>query len=216
MNNKIVNVVMFTVGAVVGSAVTWGLIRSKYEQIVQEEIASVREEYSSLMQKVKNSTDDNTISDSEGTSEDEYDDEEDDDSDSTTDSDLVEYNRIVRRYHITPTYDENDEEGGTGDPDEAPYINGPYCITPEEFSSSPPGYSAQALDYYADGILADGWGVKLNIHETIGEDSLEEFSNYVDDVLYVRNERKQVDYEVTKDPRTYAEAVNTNPSPYSL
>ena len=87
-------------------------------------------------------------------------------------------------------------------------------ISPDDFASSPPGYSAQPLDYFADGILADGWGVELDIEETIGEESLEHFGEYADDLLYVRNERKEIDYEVTKDPRTYAEAVQTNPNSY--
>ena len=48
MNNKIINVVLFTAGAAIGSVVTWTFIKKKYEQIAQEEIDSVKEEYSRL------------------------------------------------------------------------------------------------------------------------------------------------------------------------
>ena len=42
MNNAIV----FTIGAAVGSMVTWKLLKTKYAQIANEEIASVKELYS--------------------------------------------------------------------------------------------------------------------------------------------------------------------------
>ena len=51
---------LFTAGAAIGSVVTWKLVKTKYEQIAQEEIDSVKEEYASLMKlmrdKLKNST----------------------------------------------------------------------------------------------------------------------------------------------------------------
>ena len=47
MNKNILsNAIMFAAGAAVGSVVTWKLIKTKYEQLVQEEIESVREVYS--------------------------------------------------------------------------------------------------------------------------------------------------------------------------
>ena len=46
MNNKVVNVLMFAAGAAVGSVVTWKLVKTKYEQIARDEIASVKEVFS--------------------------------------------------------------------------------------------------------------------------------------------------------------------------
>ena len=43
MNNKVVSFVMFAAGAVIGSAVAWKLTKNKYEQIMEEEIATMRE-----------------------------------------------------------------------------------------------------------------------------------------------------------------------------
>ena len=137
---------------------------------------------------------------------------------------MVEYYKLTSKYRsndnekVSEEDNENNEEGGSGDEDENdlgfPYINGPYVISADDFNSSPPGYNAQPLDYFADGILADGWGVVLDIEETIGEDSLEHFGDDQDDILYVRNERNEIDYEITRDPRTYDEARRTNPNPY--
>ena len=206
MNNKLFSFIMFTTGAAIGSFVTWKAIKTKYERFAQEEIDSVKEEFSRLSKIRKESN--NRQNEDEDT---EAGDIEWNDTDQ---DDLVEYSNITARYRSSSDDDETDEEGDEWSEGEVPYINGPYVISPDDFSSSPPGYSAQPLDYFADGILADGWGVELDIEETIGEESLEHFGEYADDLLYVRNERKEIDYEVTKDPRTYAEAVQTNPNSY--
>ena len=206
MNNKLFSFIMFTTGAAIGSLVTWKAIKTKYERLAQEEIDSVKEEFSRLSKIRKesnnrqNEDEDTEVGDIEWNG--------------TDQDDLVEYSNITARYRSSSDDDETDEEGDEWSEGEVPYINGPYVISPDDFASSPPGYSAQPLDYFADGILADGWGVELDIEETIGEESLEHFGEYADDLLYVRNERKEIDYEVTKDPRTYAEAVQTNPNSY--
>ena len=49
MNRKtLVKAFIFVAGAAIGSAVTWKVVKNKYEQITQEEIKSVKEEYSRL------------------------------------------------------------------------------------------------------------------------------------------------------------------------
>lgn len=46
MSSKVMNTVIFAVGAAVGSAVTWKLVKDKYEKLAQEEIDSVKEVFS--------------------------------------------------------------------------------------------------------------------------------------------------------------------------
>ena len=207
--NMLVKAFIFVAGATIGSAVTWKVIKNKYEQITQEEIKSVKEEYSRLSKLMRMEID-ACHRVTEAHTEDEVTDN-DDSIDNNLDfsepeNNQVEYHKLTSKYRGTPDESESNEEGdGIGD-DDLPFINGPYVISPDEFASSPPGYSACPIDYYKDGILADGWGVKLNIEETIGEDAINHFGDYVDDVVHVRNERTQIDYEVTRDPRTYKEA----------
>ena len=213
MNNKLLNVIMFAVGAAIGSAVTWKLVKDKYEQISNEEIASVRDEYRDLLSKMKKKLQESVEYKEPETEETMEDRSKDDDKDAIKEEkERVEYHQMSSRYRGS----EDDEEGGEWDQneDEVQRINGPYVITPDEFSSSPPGYNVQPLDYFADGILADDWGMTLDIEETIGEESLDHIGEYVDDIVYVRNERTEIDYEVTKDPRTYKDALQTNPDPY--
>lgn len=206
MNRKLFNVFLVAVGATIGSAVTWKVVTTKYEKIVQEEIDSVKEEYKNLMQRTKNQE----VVDCD----EEPDEVEDNDSvenvfEPARDSEVFEYHNISSRYRSSEDIEEEDaEEGGAGDLDDAPYINGPYVISPDDFRCSPPGYNAQALDYFADGVLADSWGNELDIEEVIGEDSLDHFGEYVDDIVYVRNDRKEVDYEVTCDIRRYEDVYD--------
>ena len=59
--------------------------------------------------------------------------------------------------------------------------------------------------------MADDWGIEKDIEETIGEDALDHFGDYAEEVVHVRNEREELDYEVTLDPRRYVD-VNPNNS----
>ena len=207
MNKKLLNILVFTVGAAVGSAVTWKLVKNKYEQIANEEIASVKEEYADLLGRMKTKLqEDRNCENSTDAENDIY----------TDDYDQAEYDELASIYRSSDEDEEDSEEGGKWDLDEddVPYMNAPYVITPDDFSSSPPGYNAQPLNYFADGVLTDDWGVVLDLDETIGEDSVEHFGEYVDDVVYVRDERLEIDYEVTRDPRTYKESLNRNSDPY--
>ena len=204
MKKVLFNLFLVTVGAAVGSAVTWKVIKDKYERITQEEIDSVKEEYQYLR--------DLMCSDEKVSlkSHEEHDDDvEKEDVFEPTNDELFNYHDITSAYRSSENIEEkNDEEGGTGDSDDAPYINGPYVISPDDFRCSPPGYNAQALDYFADGVLADGWGVEMDIENTIGEESLNHFGDYVDEIVYVRNERLEVDYEVTCDSRKYSDVYD--------
>ena len=48
MKDTLNNVLIFAVGAAIGSAVTWKLLKTKYERIAQEEIDSVKEVFGLL------------------------------------------------------------------------------------------------------------------------------------------------------------------------
>ena len=225
--DMLVKAFIFTAGAAIGSVVTWKVIKTKYEQISNEEIESVREEYQRLTKIMRMEIDacrkataahtkvDNAVD--EDDDEDDIDYPDDDDRDFTEkEKEQVEYYKITSRYRGSyEENNENNEEGEEDGDDEVPYVNGPYVITPEDFASSPPGYNCCPLDYYKDGTLADGWGVPMDIEETIGEEALDHFGEYVDDVVYVRNERLELDYEVTRDPRTYKEAERAYSDPNS-
>ena len=213
MNNKVFGAIIFTSGAIIGSLVTWKVIKTKYEDIAQEEIDSVKEEYTRLMVSMKKKLNDSVTYKDDNNE----DDRSEKDTDNIDDSIMTNYNEIVKGYCSSDeeekTQNEKEGEEKEEDNDGVSYMAAPYVISPDDFGSVP-GYNVEPLDYFADGILADGWGIELDIAETIGEDAINHFGDYDDDVVYVRNEQTKLEYEVTRDPRTYAEAVRTNPNPY--
>lgn len=224
MNKTLCNVLLVTVGAAIGSLVTWKVVKTKYEQIAQEEIDSVKDEYKRVMDLQRKEVElyrnkQTAIQNESEESSEELDDEyypDDDERDFTaSEKEQIEYYKLTNRYRKTEESDDDktNKEGDEEEEDLVQYVNGPYVISPEEFGDEP-SFSTQPLDYFADGVLADGWGIELDLDETIGEDAIDHFGDYVDDIVYVRNERTEIDYEVTRDPRTYAEAVRTNPNPY--
>lgn len=213
MNNKVFGAIIFTAGAIIGSLVTWKVIKTKYEGIAQEEIDSVKEEYTRLMVSMKKKLNDSVTYKDDNNE----DDESEKDTDNIDDSIMTNYNEIIKNYCSSDEEEDNQNEKKGDekekDNDGVSYMKAPYVISPDDFGSVP-GYNVEPLDYFADGILADGWGVELDIADTIGEDAVNHFGDYDDDVVYVRNEQTELEYEVTRDPRTYAEAVRTNPNPY--
>jgi hypothetical protein len=204
MNQKIINVLVFTAGAAIGSLVTWKVVKDRYERILQEEIDSVKETWERLAHE---ESDDDCDDEDELDEDNEDGEEEDEGFDSST---MTDYASLASKYgHTSGKSAENDGKG-EGD-DEVPYINGPYVIPPEEYGNGNFDHGLYCLTYYSDDVLANDWWETLDIEETIGRDALEHFGDYTDDIVHVRNERLNGDYEVVRDYRTYAEVTANDP-----
>lgn len=200
MNKKLFNVLVFTAGAAVGSLVTWKVVKTKYERILQEEIDSFKETYALCMR--GQSDKDKKCDDIDETMDDDEDYEYEE-------SEIINYHTLAKMYNKSGDETENDGEG-EGD-EEVPYINGPVVIMPEDFGNGNYDHDCYCLTYYSDGVLSNDWYEELNIEETIGEDALEHFGDYAEDIVHVRNERMNADYEVVRDYRTYAEMIANDP-----
>lgn len=203
MKNTMINILVFTAGAAIGSLVTWKLVKTKYERIAQEEIDSVKETWARRNKRVHEDSNDERCC---GTPEDEEDPEEEYDP-----AVLTDYAALTRRYTGSSGNDTNEEGGGDDhDPiDDA--IPGPYVIEPGEFGNGNFDHELHCITYYADHVLADDWWNVLDIEETIGEEALDHFGDFTEDVVHVRNERLRRDYEVVNDIRRFAEVVAENP-----
>lgn len=203
MKKTIFNVFLFATGAAVGSLVTWRILKTKYDRLIQEEIDSVKETFARMAR--EESTDEEEICE---------DDEEDDRGRSDDDAEwdpavLTEYETLAGRYgRSSDVVDDNDKEGGG---DDGASFDTPEVITPEECGDGTFDHSIHCLTYYSDGVLADDWFGTYNIEDTIGEDALNHFGEYVDDVVYVRNYELKADYEVTRDDRKFSEMVEMHP-----
>lgn len=216
MNRKIINLIIFTVGAAFGSAVTWKIVKDKYEKIVQEEIKSVKEvfydrfndsnEESSSEESGDEMSEEDPISDYRKINWDEL--EDLDPSELEEEEYQADYaGTVVSKYEdIANIY----KEGGadnmpTSDPRE------PYVIEPIEFGELD-DYKTFELTYYEDGILEDeDYDIVKNPEEILGPDALGSFGEYEDDSVFVRNERLRADFQILKDYRTYDEARSIGP-----
>lgn len=84
----------------------------------------------------------------------------------------------------------------------------PYIITPDEFGEDET-HETETLFYFEDGILTDSEYIPIEDIETmVGSQSLKAFGMYEDDAVYVRNDEHLMDYEILKEPNTFAETVD--------
>lgn len=189
MNKGFIFTFAFAFGAAAGSAVTWKLLKTKYEQLAREEVNEVREYYANKAS--ADNTCDAGDTDESSTQEDE--------SETPVEENVrTEYSAIASMYSNN---DEKKEEGG----DKPMSRTEPYVISPAEFGEME-NYEVITLIYYNDGVLADRDNNRIeDIESCIGYDSLNHFGEYEDDAVYVRNDDAMTDYEVLLDESDYAD-----------
>ena len=206
MNSTLKGVLIFVLGAAAGSLATWKLIEKKYKDIAQEEIDSVKDTFSKMKKneypdKLEDYPDFEEFDDS-------YDSDEEPKSEQKIDRnnkpDIVEYAKILSETGYTnyaERQDKKEKKGVEPVEDERPYV-----ISPDEFGEKD-GYENVTLTYYADGVLTDYFdNVISNVDEVVGFDSLDHFGEYEDDVVFVRNEKMETDYEILRDLRDFNES----------
>lgn len=181
MNNKIVCALAFMVGAACGSIATFKFAEKKYKRIADEEIESVKQVFSTRKNSDETEAEDDE-SEPEQESEDEY------------KEDRLMHSAIVRG-----------ESYLVEDPEMDVPIDRPYIIEPEEFAELD-GYDAVMLTLYADGVLENEFGEVIeDIEGLIGKDPIRHFAETYDELVYVRNNKEETDFEVQRDHRRYSE-----------
>ena len=178
--NKATTIMAFFIGTAVGSIATWKLLKTKYEQIAQEEIDSIKERYSKNHE--ENEEEEINIPDESkpinGIDE---------------KPDLSIYTKKLKEQG----YLSDVEEGGTDD------MEKPYVISPDEYGEMD-DYDLYSYVYYADKVLADENNEPIeDVDQRIGLESLNHFGEYGDDSVYVRNDKLKADYEILLDDEKY-------------
>lgn len=86
--------------------------------------------------------------------------------------------------------------------------NFPYVITEEEFMQDEENYSKISVKYYdKDSSLVDDRDQYIpNADSIVGDDNMEQFGIGTDspDIVYVRNDRLESDFEVTREHANYS------------
>ena len=200
MKNIITSILLFTAGAGIGSAVTWKLLKTKYEQIAQEEIDSVKEVYSRRARAAANPK----PIEGEGV----------EGSHISEKPDLMEYAAKLKEEgymdYSTKNKDEDEDEQEekkpyTSDMDGYSYDEEPYVIAPEHFGEYD-DYETQSLTLYNDGYLTDDDDNEIiDIADVVGEDFKEHIGVFEDDAVHIRNEKYKTDFEVLVVERNFNE-----------
>ena len=206
------NVFAFLAGLCIGGGGALLLCKGYFETKAQNDISEIRQIYTKMAEQARNLTDE-AEKDLEGMGELAH--------MNRQKPDISEYLHKIREGGYTnyakpepPLPEGEDEE------EELPLVEDPYAepnSTPEgiyviEPDAAGEEYEVIYLTYYADGTLADDMNDILQTpEEAIGPDALKHFGEYIDDVVYVRNTHLKADYEITRDPRTYAEAIERRP-----
>ena len=191
MKSVLSELCIFIGGALIGSSITYLVVKNKYEKIIDEEIESVKETYEDAYgEKTKTAK---LVESMDGAM-------------NPREKNQKAYEELIRQYKNDESTEDNDEDNSDepeGDDDD---MVEPYVITPDEFGDT--GYETICLTLYADGVIEDDEGDMWSdddISVLLGRDSLSHMGENVDDpdVLYVRNENEEVDYEIARDVDKY-------------
>lgn len=204
------NFFTFVTGLVIGSVVTYVIVKDKFEKIAQEEIDSVKEVFGRRVEKEADKKVEKIAKKEVEKIRKEY-----NEYDNLT-KNYTSYSKNKTEESIKDVeYEEvceNDEDGVELDEIErASDYDRPYIIEPQEFGALD-GYSLITLYHYSDNVLADDCDELVeDLDDVVGEDYASHFGEYEDDCVYVRNDRLKADYEICRDLRKYSDVVWRSP-----
>lgn len=181
--SKFSNVLLFATGVAIGSAVTYILMKRKYEEQLDWIEEEPVEEY-------------NEEEPAEEEIQDDVQEEKEDDQKET-----VQYNKYVKKYAGNSLVDEVEKEVKGSEDD----VDRPYLIKPNELGEMD-DYEITTLYWYEDEVLSDELGNPIeDIDETVGLENIKMFGDSSIDYIYVRNDARMTDYEVLRDIGTFWE-----------
>ena len=201
--NKLLPIVTFVGGAVIGAIVGWSAHKKKYEDQLETEMESIRKAYEKKYVKISKA-DLPKVEDTAYMSEEEF-------------KDYVnkrveareEYNKITAQYQ---------PEGEVATPDmtlEERAAAQPELIYAQDYTEEQDNgekYDGIELLWFKDDRLATEAEMELlDVATTIGWDAIAQFDKTGLSTIYVRNHRLKVDYEVFKYDGTYEELLAERP-----
>lgn len=178
MNNtlNLSNVISFVAGAAIGAVVTWKIVSDKYEQILKEEINSVKEKFAKRQPVAYKQPEEETISEQE----------------------KEEYSNVLEecKYVNYASKKEGSEQMS---------FDGPYIIPPNDFGECE-YETISLRYYERDGVLTDDMGLIVDdVDDIVGADFATHFGEYEADSVFVRNDDRQCDYEILLDAGKYSD-----------
>lgn len=171
-------VLYFSLGAAIGSLVTWLCVKGHYEKKADKEIMEMREAYEDDMHKMTELIEEHTdeLIDEYG--------EESELEDDILEEDYIEHDDFPREERADK----------------------PYVIGPDVYSEDFHGFDKCVLVYWQgnDMLLTDEQEI-MDIETTITREALEHFGEYESGTVFVRNERLGCDFEVLLEEGSWAD-----------
>lgn len=190
MNSTLSKALIFVAGVAIGSAMTCHFVKNKYERIAQEEIDSVRAAFDQRIADLEERVDSSDEAPEVPAREDRG---------AKVRAEKRDYSAMLNNLGYTETEGEEVDD-----------VPGPYVISPDDFDMlSDEGYKSKTLYLCADDVLIDENNTRIEDRDDmIGVGSLNHFGEYEDDSVFVRDDRRKIDYEILLEPRTYANVVH--------
>lgn len=181
---------IFAAGALAGAAVAARVVREKYQQEAEEEIAEMRDYYRELRKNAKASNEDTIV--------------EENSKEEKEENDKNEYDEIVKNYTNYTQYNDTETKENKKEEKEERTNYEPFIIDVEEFGEDPT-YDTATLTYYKDKVLTNDLDDVID-YSVAGEENLKIFDEHPDcKAIYVRDDIYMVDYEILRDPYQYDE-----------
>lgn len=183
---------IFAAGALAGAAVAARVVRDKYQQEAEEEIAEMRDYYRELRKNATTPDEDKMLEEDENNKEEKE------------ENDKNEYDEIVKNYTNYTQYNDTETKENKKEEKEERTNYEPFIIDAEEFGEDP-SYDTTTLTYYKDKVLTNDLDDVID-YSVAGEENLKIFDEYPDcKAIYVRDDIYMVDYEIIRDPYQYDE-----------
>ena len=201
--NKLLPIVTFVGGAVIGAIVGWSAHKKKYEDQLEAETESIRKAYEKKYVKISKA-DLPKVEDTVDMTEEEFKDYVNKRAEARK-----EYNKITAQY-------QPDGEVATPDMTLAERVAAQYeLIYAQDYTEEQDNgekYDGIELMWFKDDRLATEAEMELlDVATTIGWDAIAQFDKTGLNTIYVRNHRLKVDYEVFKYDGTYEELLAERP-----
>lgn len=182
------NVIAFVAGAIIGAGVTAYFMNQYCEKRIHEEVQSVKDKWEKDHTTTKPVVETEEVKEEDPIETADYTMSSEEIAEAT---DLVESAGYKKRQEAELEARKNAK---------------PYMISQEEYSNGE--YEPIGLTYYSDNILAtdDTMEPVEDVEGTVGFNSLSHLmqGGPDDDIIYVRNDRLRVDYEVMRDDRPFS------------
>ena len=226
MNYKIVAIAGTLIGAAAGSVAGYFYaerkLTSKFDAILDQEVADIKEHYKKLYKVDEYSSPQEVLRRVPGAT-----------LDAVTKADTTVHEgpgedvleRVVKglRYgppdvpvrepgRLLPKVEEDEDDEELTTEEVAQNQRGPHLISVREFSEGKPGYSHVTLTYYeGDGsVVEEDEALVDDVDTLIGPDALEMFGRRSGDrnTVFIRNPRLNIDYEVVRENGSYGELTH--------